>query len=212
MIVIACDDSKLVNRWHRTFAEKYPLYVVSQKTALVRALSSLKPRLLILDSSLPRLRAVKELPKIQQLSPVTKILVISDTPTIREGVAVLKAGAKGYCAYTIGSNLLHKAVRVVLNGELWAGRKIVTALIEEIFPASNDKQLLMRSKTPLDDLSARKREIAKLVVEGATNRAIASRLNISEATVKAHLTGIFRQFQLSGRLQLVLLVATTMFQ
>jgi DNA-binding response OmpR family regulator len=86
MILIACGDPKLVNHWGQALREKYPLYSVSQKTALVRALSSLKPRILILDIHLPRLRAVGELPAIQGLSPLTKIVVISDRPTTGEGV------------------------------------------------------------------------------------------------------------------------------
>jgi len=89
MILIACNDPKLVDRLSRTLREKYPLYSVSQKTSLVRALSSLKPRILIVDVSLPRLRAVRELSSIQELSPLTKIVVISDRPTTGEGVSGL---------------------------------------------------------------------------------------------------------------------------
>jgi DNA-binding NarL/FixJ family response regulator len=50
-----------------------------------------------------------------------------------------------------------------------------------------------------------KEQIADLVVEGVTNKEIAGRLNISEATVRSHLTGIFRRLHLSGRLKLALL-------
>jgi DNA-binding NarL/FixJ family response regulator len=87
MILIACNDPKLVDRWSRALREKYPLYSVNQKTALLRAMSSLKPRLLIVDVGLPRLRTVRELPAIQQLSPLTKVVVISDRPTTSEGVS-----------------------------------------------------------------------------------------------------------------------------
>ena len=207
MIVIACSDPKLVNRWNRALGKKYPSYTVSQKTALVRAVSSLKPRLLILHIRLPRLRVGRELPVIQGLSPLTKILVISDSPTTSEGISVLKAGAKGYCSSHINAALFKKAAKTMLQNELWAGRKIVTKLVEEMIAHSRHEMLAARSRLPLpfDALSARKRQIADLVIEGATNKEVASRLNISEATVKAHLTGIFRQLQLSGRLGLALI-------
>ena len=205
MIVIACSDPKLVNRWNRALGKKYPSYTVSQKTALVRAVSSLKPRLLILHIGLPRLRVGRELPAIQGLSPLTKILVISDSPTTREGISVLKAGAKGYCNQNISAALLKKAVKTVLQNELWAGHKVVTKLVEEMIALSRHEMLTARSKTPLDTLSARKRQIADLVIKGDTNKEIASRLNISEATVKSHLTGIFQRLQLSGRMGLALL-------
>jgi hypothetical protein len=74
MILIASNNPKLVNRWSRSVRKKYPFYTVSQKTALIRAMSSLKPPVLILDVGLPRLRAARELPDIQKLSPLTKIL------------------------------------------------------------------------------------------------------------------------------------------
>ncbi len=153
MIVIACSDPKLVNRWNRALRKKYPSYTVSQKTALVRAVSSLKPRLLILHIGFPRLRVERELPAIQGLSPLTKVLVISDSPTTSEGISVLKAGAKGYCNQNISAALLKKAVKAVLQNELWAGRKFVAKLVEEMIAHSRHEMLTTRSKTPLDTLS-----------------------------------------------------------
>jgi DNA-binding NarL/FixJ family response regulator len=195
----------LVNRWNRALAGKYPSYTVTQKTALVRAISSLKPRLLILHIGFPHLRVGRDLPAIQSLSSLTKVLVLSDSPTTSEGISVLKAGAKGYCSRNISTPLLKKAVKTVLQNELWAGHKIVTKLVEEIIAQSQHEMLRARSTPALDGLSARKRQIADLVVKGATNKEIARRLNISEGAVKAHLTGVFRQLQISGRLALALL-------
>ena len=122
MILIACNDPKLVGRWSRALREKYSLYLVSQKTSLLGAMSSLQPRILILDVRLPRLRAVRELPAIQGLSPLTKIVVISDRLTTSEGIAVLKAGVKGYSDRKITAALMHKLVKGVLGNELWVGR------------------------------------------------------------------------------------------
>ena len=118
---------------------------------------------------------------------------------------MLKAGAKGYRNQNISAALVKKAVRNVLQNELWAGRKIVTKLVEEMIAHSRHEMLAVRSPLPFDALSARKRQIADLVIKGDTNKEIAGQLNISEATVKSHLTGIFRRLQLSGRLALALL-------
>src|SRR5215813_3191520 len=111
MIVIASGDPKLANRWSRALGGKYPFYTVSQKTALVRAVSTLKPRLLILHTGFPHLRVGRELPAIKGLSPLTKILVLSGSPKTSEGVYALKAGAKGYCSQNINSSLFRKAVK-----------------------------------------------------------------------------------------------------
>jgi DNA-binding NarL/FixJ family response regulator len=205
MIVIACSDPKLVNRWNRALGKKYPSYTVSQKPALLRAVSSLKPRLLILHTGFPRLRVGRDLPAIQGLSRLTKILVLSDSPTTSEGISALKAGAKGYCRQNISTVLFKKAIKTVLQNQLWAGHEIVTKLVEEMIANSKHEMSTAKSTPPFDCLSARKRQIADLVVEGATNKEIARRLNISEGAVKAHLTGMFRQLHISGRLALALL-------
>ena len=73
---------------------------------------------------------------------------------------MVKAGAKGYCNQNISAALLKKAVKTVLQNELWAGHKVVTKLVEEMIAHSRHETLAARSKTPLDTLSARKRQIA----------------------------------------------------
>lgn len=201
MILVACNRSRLANRWGRSLQKKYPVHSVSQKTALVGAVSNLKPQILVLHTSVSRVRVVNDLALIQRLSPETKILVISDAPTVKNGVSLLKAGAKGYHSANISPNLLRKSVRVVLRGELWAGRKIVSGLIEELLSSRIGGHSHFPGLTFLDCLTPRKRQIAELVIQGRSNKVIADRLNISVAAVKAHLTGIFRQYHVAGRLE-----------
>jgi two-component system, NarL family, nitrate/nitrite response regulator NarL len=141
------------------------------------------------------------------LSPATKIIILSDAFNTNEAIAVLKAGARGYCGHGISGALLQKATRTVIRGELWAGRKIVSELVEEMISTDNRRRLVPTGKISFDGLSPRKRQIAALVVEGIINKEIANRLNISEATVKAHVTGIFRRFKVSRRLDLERLFA-----
>jgi DNA-binding NarL/FixJ family response regulator len=114
MILIASHDQKLVNRWSRALQKKYELYFVNQKSSLLRSIGTIKPRVLLLDIDLPRLRVTKELPNIQDLSPPTKILVLSASPTTKEGIAVLKAGAKGYAGQMINAVQVEKAVTALI--------------------------------------------------------------------------------------------------
>jgi DNA-binding NarL/FixJ family response regulator len=192
----------LINRWTGALTGKYSLHAVTQRRSLVQAVKKLEPHLLVVNLDLLRPRVARALSSIQQLSPATLIIVLSSFPSAKEGIAALKAGAKGYSPQRISAADLERAVRAVLHGELWAGHKIVSGLVTELlFPHTNKLPLAM-SKTSLDSLSARKREIALLAIEGRVNKEIANRLNISEATVKAHLSGIFRQFHISGRFEL----------
>jgi len=194
-------------RWTRALRGKYVSCVITEKSALEESLCSLKPSMLLLDVGLPRLRPARELPNIQRLSPATKIIAMSGVHSSNEGSAILKAGAKGYCSHSISGALLQKAIKAVARGEFWAGRQIVSELIDKVVSADNYRKLPPKAGMSLDGFSPRQRQIAALVVEAARNKEIANRLNISEAAVKAHLGAMFRKFNLSTRLELARLFA-----
>jgi DNA-binding NarL/FixJ family response regulator len=208
MVVIASNNPRLVKRWSRALQKKYQLYFVNQKSSLLRSIVDIKPRALLLDANLPRLRAVRELPDIRELSPVTKILVLSASPTTKEGIGVLKTGAKGYASPQISAPHLEKAVRAMLRDEVWAGRKMLAEFIAQTVSENRARASAPKSNSALNTLSARKRQIADLISRGAANKDISDQLNISEAAVKAQLTQIFRRFGVSNRLQLALQLAS----
>ena len=97
----------------------------------------------------------------------------------------------------------------VQEGEIWAGRKVVSRLVDELTSnvAGRDRETPVKSSKTLGGLSSRQREIACLVGGGDSNREIANRLSITEKTVKAYLTAIFQRLGLSSRVQLALFVA-----
>jgi len=207
MIVIASNNPKLVNRWSRALQKKYQLYIVSQKSSLLRSIGNIKPRVLLLDVGLPRLRVVRELPDIQKLSPSTRILVLFESPTTKDGISVLKAGAKGYASQKLSAASREKSVNALIRNELWAGRRVLADLFAQLHSEHQRTASTHRPNTSLDGLSPRKRQIAELVSEGIGNKDISARMNIGQATVKAQLTEIFRHFRVTNRLQLALQLA-----
>jgi DNA-binding NarL/FixJ family response regulator len=208
MVVIASNNPKLVNRWSRALKKKDELYFVNQKTSLLRSLGNIKPRVLLLDVGLPRLRVVRELPDIQKLSPSTKILVLFESPTTKDGISVLKAGAKGYANQNLSAANLEKSVTSLIRNQLWARRGVLADLFVQLHSENRRRASLPRSIGVLDGLSPRKRQIAELVAQGIGNRDISARLGISEAAIKSQLTQIFRRFKVSNRLQLALQLAS----
>jgi DNA-binding NarL/FixJ family response regulator len=100
-------------------------------------------------------------------------------------------------------------VNVVQKDEVWAGRKTICHLLEELISSSENKA--NHSPPPgevyLRHLTPREHQIALLVGEGACNKEIANRLDIAERTVKAHLTAIFQKLRITDRLRLGLFVA-----
>lgn len=212
MVLVASPNPGLRRRCRAALRGTSALQEVTTRAALERSMAHLKPAVLLLDIDLPMLDGVGGVRAIHHLSPPTKIVLLTGTLDEKEGLSALKAGARGYCQKDTESALLKKAVQMVRKGDIWAGRNLIPHLLEELTSLTERR----REAPPgdrdsrLDRLTPREREIAHLIGGGASNKEIASRLNVTEGTVKAHLTAIFRKIGLSGRLQLALFVAEHM--
>jgi DNA-binding NarL/FixJ family response regulator len=181
---------------------------VSDRTELEQTLTVLKPAVLLLDAGLVKSAPVEALAAVQRLSPATRTIVLSTMPSGAEGSAMLKAGARGYCHRVVEPALLRKAVEVVQQGEIWAGRALTSQLLEELAARiqQSERNASVRAAERLQRLTPREREIALLVGGGASNKEIGTKLGVTERTVKAHLTAVFRKLRVSDRLRLALFV------
>ncbi len=208
-VVVASVLTETRRRWIQHLQEGMIVCEVSERRALERIMVSLKPEVLVVDLDLPGFRRVRGLRVVRELSPSTKILALAETPADAEGVVALKAGARGYCARAIDPEHLKRAVSAIQHGEIWAPRKLVPGLIDELVSLASRRSSARFRPMPsasLRALTERQRMVAVLIGRGASNKEIANRLRISERTVKAHLTGAFRSVGVSDRLQLALLV------
>jgi DNA-binding NarL/FixJ family response regulator len=118
----------------------------------------------------------------------------------RWAVEALKAGTRGILQKSATVEHLFKAIRVVHRGEVWATSRVIAQTMAELSARAASPP---SGKAVLNErLSRREQEIVEAVVEGLSNLEAASRLGITEATVKAHLTHIFQKLALRGRTQL----------
>jgi two-component system, NarL family, nitrate/nitrite response regulator NarL len=209
MVLIVSANARLRGGWIRSLKERFSVHEASDRAALERSLASQKPSVLLLDLALPQLNGVGDLYAIQGLSPSTKIILFTRTPDDSEAIKALKAGVKGYCCKDIDPALLTKVVDVAKKGEIWVGRKVISRFLDELASATERqrKELPLKKSINFDSLTPREHQIALLVGDGGNNREIADQLKISERTVKAHLTAVFRKIGLSDRLRLALLMA-----
>jgi len=207
-LLIASAEAESRERWGGSLKEEFSVSEVAKRGTLEQVMASLRPDVLVLDLALPRLGRLRGLPSIRRLSLSTKTLVLTDAPAENEGVFALKAGAKGYYTRAIEPANLKKAVETVQKGEIWVQRELVTRLVAEVRSLSERRgsRRVGKSGRGLDRLTARQRLIAGLIAEGASNGAIARQLEITESTVKAHVTAMFRNLGISNRLQLALLL------
>ncbi len=126
-------------------------------------------------------------------------------------IKALVLGASGYCDKTTPPELLLQAVKSILKGDIWIQRhlvpKVIGALIQMksvsfVDPAKEQQH--NESTQLLKTLSERELEVAKMIRLGENNKTIASTLYISERTVKAHLTSIFKKLNVTDRLHLAI--------
>jgi two-component system nitrate/nitrite response regulator NarL len=207
LVLIASGVAGLRKRWRQAIHGPFTVHEVAERPSLERSLTNRRPVALLLDLHLPDLDGVGGVAALQRLRPPTKIIVLTSRPDEKEGIAALKAGARGYCDREIAPILLAKALDVVQKGEIWVGRKLIPHLLEELTALTEQQQ---DSPAELDNrfdrITPREREIVQLLSAGASNKEIAKRLTVTERTVKAHLTAVFRKLGISGRLQLALFV------
>ncbi len=202
-VLIATPDPTLLGRWKGGLRGGYALRDVSNRALLERTIATFTPDVLLLDLDLLGVGEVGDGPIVRGLAQDAKVVLFSSAPNDLEGVRLLKAGARGYCNKNIEPQLLRKIVDRVHEGEVWAERKLIPRLMEE-YASQWDERLEQRRKSDsrLSLLTPREREIAFLIAAGGSNKEIAKRLHVSEGTVKAHLTAIFRKLGISDRLQL----------
>lgn len=211
-ILIASRSDLTRKRWRKSLLGTFTTYEVADRAALAKSLQGLKPAVLLLDVDQTQFPDARRTSAILRASPSTRMIVLTSSPDETEGINAIKAGAKGYCHRNISGPLLKRAVQAVQAGEIWVGRRLSASLLADLISLAtkNRKAALARSLAPsalqqsLDCLSLREYEVANLIACGDRNKEISSRLSISEKTVKAHLTTIYRKLGVSDRLQLAL--------
>ena len=133
------------------------------------------------------------------------VVVLSNVPNDTEAVNVFSAGACGYCHVLAAEQQLREIATVVEHGGYWVG----AAFIEKVLRLGADRLMAAmpaEQSDVLQQLTERELMVANEVARGATNREIAHALDITERTVKAHLSSIFAKTGARDRIQLVLML------
>jgi DNA-binding NarL/FixJ family response regulator len=160
-------------------------------------IKSLKPDLLVLDYDHPDFFAIDDLKKIDEYSPGTKVLIISNHNKKENILKAIKTGALGYLTKECGEEEIIDALEAVSRGEKFFCNKILDVILEKHFTDVDDE---CKPAT----LSMREIEIINLVVKGFSNREIAEKLFLSIHTVYAHRKNIMKKLKIKSPVELVL--------
>jgi len=210
MILVASALRKVRQQWIKGLPWRSSVVEVADQPTLLQSAAAYKPSVILLDHGLPELGGINGIATLSQLFPSTRIILFSNNLDDKEVIRALRVGANGYCDRDIGGDLLVKAIHMVQKGEIWVGRRIIHALLKELSSRATAQYTNENGwghlKGQLVCLTPRELQVARMVGVGALNKQIAFGMNITERTVKAHLTSIFRKLNLSDRLQLALTV------
>lgn len=190
------DDETVFARF-RLLADQWSIHRLAGPDGIAQQTAG---RIIVIDSACRRLPPPSQ-PDWQAWSRKHPLIVASSTPNDDEGLSYLEAGASGYCHVFAPPATLRQILEVVASGEQWVGRSLLARLLRGL-----DKHHGLREGRWLAALSEREREVARLAASGESNLAIAQALNITERTVKAHLSSCFEKLEVTDRLQLALKV------
>jgi two-component system, NarL family, nitrate/nitrite response regulator NarL len=156
--------------------------------------NELKPDILLLDLAMPRIPGMEVLRELSQQEVAVRTILLTAAIQPFAVTSALQLGARGIVLKASPPELLLKSIRSVHDGQFWVGSEAVTAWARSGQPSTTGF-----------GLTTREVEIISAIREGNSNREIASKLAISEETVKRHLSNIYGKLGVSSRLELAVL-------
>lgn len=207
-ILIASGDRALAAQFISSLRDRFSVTAIGSREQALQAINGSQPQLTLLDPALFPGDLAEKISAMSDKAPGLRIMVIENqTDRAIDQYVLFKAGAHGFCKDDISSALLNRAVQLVCDGEFWVQRKLIARVISEL---SREAGSALQSRpgtdgnTAVDTLTPRELEVARMVHLGGNNKMIARQLDISERTVKAHLSAIFRKLNIENRLHLAL--------
>jgi DNA-binding NarL/FixJ family response regulator len=163
--------------------------------------AELEPKIILMDVRMPVLDGATATERIlaQAQPPRPRILILTTFDLDEYVYAALRAGASGFLLKDIPPERLIAAIHTVASGDMLFAPTVTRRLIEAYAPATPQA----RSGPDLAGLTAREREVLRMVGTGHSNADIAETLVVSEATVKTHLNRLMAKLGLSSRAQAV---------
>lgn len=208
MILIATTDSELLARCNQGLKGNGTVIAAADPDHLCETVRHLKPELLLIDFHLIGCERMHGIARINLASPRTRILALNVFADERRELELLKCGVRGCCAPDVPAEQIGRAAFALVQGEYWIRRSLMSRLVEQQLMARQESRPApSESAAPKYGLTEREGEIAQLVGQGNNNKQIARMLEITERTVKSHLTEIFRKVGVSDRLSLALRIS-----
>jgi len=158
----------------------------------IRKAEVLKPDLVIMDLTMPKMNGMEAIKEIKGRYPDIKILVLTVHKVEEYILAAFKSGADGYVVKDAGQSELLLAIENILDGRTFVSPRIS----DKVILGYLQRGIQLKKRSAWDTLTQREREVLKLIAEGYKNREIAEMLCISVKTVDKHRTNLMRKLDI----------------
>jgi len=199
--VIIADDHPLFRQGIKQILElEKDIMVISQAAngdEAVRLAREQKPDVILMDINMPGSNGLQAIKEIKDENIDSKIIVLTIHEDREYLIKTIQMGAEGYVLKDAEPSVLIDAIRNVYQGQSYIQPTMTKELVKEF----NRLTLHSKEKNGENRLTTREREVLKLIAEGMINKEIATKLYISEKTVKNHVSSIFRKLNVSDRTQ-----------
>jgi len=165
---------------------------VEDGAAAVAAVAEHEPDIALLDVAMPEMDGIEATRRVVELRPATRVVILTASADRDQMLRAVDAGALGYLLKDATPGELIEGIRAASRGESPLDPKVARELLAD------------RREARAPQLTGREREVLALVGEGMPNKLIARRLEISEKTVKAHLTRVYGEIGVTDRTQAAL--------
>ncbi|HSV25778.1 MAG TPA: response regulator transcription factor [Xanthobacteraceae bacterium] len=164
----------------------------------LKVAEELRPDVMLLDIGLPG-GGVQAAANIARACPGVRAVMLTASESELDVASALQAGARGYILKGSSGAEVVETVRAIFRGESYVAPSLAARLLIQM-----GKRTEVATSKPANDLTAREEEILSLVSSGMTNKEIANRLNLTERTVKHHMTSIMRKSNVRNRVEAML--------
>jgi DNA-binding NarL/FixJ family response regulator len=202
--VLVADDQAMVRAGFRMLlADEDDIDVVAEASNGLEAIDKAErfhPTVVLMDIRMPELDGLEATRRILAADPAARILILTTFDLDQYIYEALKAGASGFVLKDDPPEQLIAAIHTVAAGDALLSPSVTKRVIKQF-------RRIPRPTPPpeLDELTARERDILRLIAEGLSNAEIGERLYISETTVKTHVTHLLHKLNLRDRVQAVVL-------
>jgi DNA-binding NarL/FixJ family response regulator len=156
-----------------------------------------RPDVVLIDVHMPGGGGLAVIGALTETNPDIKFLALSVSDAAEDVIAMIRAGARGYVTKTISADDLAEAIERIKGGDAVFSPRLAGFVLDTFaggLPVPIDEEL--------DQLTAREREVLRLIARGFAYKQVASRLSLSVKTVETHVSAVLRKLQLSNRHEL----------